>query len=42
MKICEVCGHEEENEIDDLIAMQTPIIHVCENCQRDRRHDLDL
>ncbi|MBM7692085.1 ribosome-binding protein aMBF1 (putative translation factor) [Peribacillus deserti] len=36
MRICELCGSEQEMEIEDTESERTRILHVCENCQNDR------
>ncbi|WP_442599789.1 hypothetical protein [Neobacillus sp. D3-1R] len=38
MKVCEVCGLEEEIEVGEEEGMQTRMLHLCENCQNDRKH----
>lgn len=43
MKVCEVCGSVEELENQENELEQTRILHLCENCQKDRTWDsLDL
>ncbi|HZG70959.1 MAG TPA: hypothetical protein VEY51_05405 [Chondromyces sp.] len=37
MRVCEVCGMEEEMEEQEHRSTPRRIIHVCENCQHDRR-----
>lgn len=37
MKICEVCGIEEEMENSEGSVLQSSMLHVCENCRNDRR-----
>lgn len=37
MKICEVCGLEEEMENSEDALMQTSLLHICENCRNDRK-----
>ncbi|WP_251550737.1 hypothetical protein [Neobacillus muris] len=37
MRICEVCGQEEEVENPEMIVMKSALIHVCENCRNDRQ-----
>jgi hypothetical protein len=37
MKICEVCGIEEEMENSEDAVMQTGLLQVCENCRNDRK-----
>lgn len=37
VKVCEVCGIVEESEQLDNEVEQTRILHLCENCQNDRR-----
>ena len=39
MKRCEVCGSVEEIEENGMVMKQTQFLHVCENCQNDRKHD---
>jgi ribosome-binding protein aMBF1 (putative translation factor) len=39
MKRCEVCGSVEEMEEIEMGMKQTQFLHVCENCQNDRKHD---
>ena len=39
MKRCEVCGSVEEMEEIGMEMKQTQFLHVCENCQNDRKHD---
>ena len=40
MKRCEVCGSVEANaKIIGMEMKQTQFLHVCENCQNDRKHD---
>ncbi|WP_409292526.1 hypothetical protein [Peribacillus sp. SCS-37] len=36
MKICELCGSEQEMEQEELEETKARILHVCENCQNDR------
>ncbi|HYK71962.1 MAG TPA: hypothetical protein VEV44_02360 [Pseudoneobacillus sp.] len=38
MKVCEVCGLEEEMEAVESEVSQTRLLHLCENCQNDRKH----
>jgi ribosome-binding protein aMBF1 (putative translation factor) len=38
MRVCEICGQEEEME-NGSENNQRRILHVCENCQNDRRHE---
>ena len=37
MKRCEVCGSVEEIEKSEIEVKQTQSLHVCENCQNDRK-----
>ena len=39
MKRCEVCGSVKEMEEIGMEMKQTQFLHVCENCQNDRKHD---
>jgi len=38
LKICEVCG-KEEGLNEESVKNGTHLIHICENCQSDRRYD---
>ncbi|WP_462413535.1 hypothetical protein [Neobacillus sp. Marseille-QA0830] len=40
MKICEVCGQEEELDNQESNVMQSSLIHVCENCRSDRKFQI--
>ncbi|MDR7316463.1 hypothetical protein [Brevibacillus nitrificans] len=42
-RVCEVCGRVEESssqedERETLSTQQMSILHVCENCIKDRQH----
>lgn len=37
LRICEVCGCQEEMEETEAEMQKTNILHLCENCQNDRR-----
>lgn len=37
MKICEVCGSEEQVELEGNEPTRTRILHLCENCRTDRK-----
>ncbi|MFC3885147.1 hypothetical protein ACFOU2_17400 [Bacillus songklensis] len=37
MRVCEVCGREEEMENQENESMMTSSLHLCENCQHDRQ-----
>jgi hypothetical protein len=37
MRICEVCGLEEEMENQENESMTMGSLHICENCRNDRR-----
>ena len=39
MRICEVCGFKEEEEIRDQEEMQQVDLHVCESCRQDRKYN---
>jgi ribosome-binding protein aMBF1 (putative translation factor) len=39
MKRCEVCGSVEGNEETEIDMKHTQFLHVCENCQNDRKHN---
>ncbi|WP_346234415.1 hypothetical protein MKY04_11555 [Lysinibacillus telephonicus] len=36
MKVCEVCGYEETEELEGNEQNKTRILHICENCRTDR------
>ena len=38
MKQCEVCGTIEGIEENEIEVKQSHLLHVCENCQNDRKH----
>ncbi|MDP4162626.1 MAG: hypothetical protein Q8898_05925 [Bacillota bacterium] len=38
MKVCEVCGSVEETE-QGKNEVEHRILHLCENCQNDRRYN---
>ncbi|WP_199880659.1 hypothetical protein [Bacillus massiliglaciei] len=41
MKICELCGMEEETENNGKTeAVQTRMLHLCENCRNDRKFEM--
>lgn len=39
MKVCEVCGSEEEMEMsqNEEWQLQAGVLHVCEHCRTDRQ-----
>ena len=39
MKRCEVCGSVEGKEETEMDMKQSQFLHVCGNCQNDRKHD---
>lgn len=36
MRVCEVCGAEEQMEIESSVVMQIRMLHICDNCRSDR------
>ncbi|MGX9134317.1 hypothetical protein ACWV26_08045 [Rummeliibacillus sp. JY-2-4R] len=36
IKVCEVCGYEENMEIGENEQSGTRMLHICENCRTDR------
>ena len=36
MKICEVCGEEENMELEGNEQTATRMLHICEKCRTDR------
>ncbi|MDQ0245527.1 hypothetical protein J2S09_003104 [Bacillus fengqiuensis] len=36
MRVCELCGIEEEVEMDEHEQMPIRMLHICESCQNDR------
>lgn len=36
MKVCEVCGFEENEELENNEQPSTRMLHLCENCRTDR------
>jgi hypothetical protein len=39
MKVCEVCGSQEEWETEKSDFVQTTFLHICEQCQSDRKFE---
>ncbi len=39
MKKCEICGMEEQRG-NDQTSIPAKILHICENCQNDRKLDM--
>lgn len=39
MKVCEICGSQEEFVTEASDIVQTPILYVCEQCQSDRKFE---
>jgi len=38
MKVCEVCGQEEELEAGhENMKLQTGLLFICDNCRNDRK-----
>lgn len=42
MKVCEICGLQEDTEQTVKGATESVILHVCKSCQEDRKwHTFD-
>ncbi|WP_180954810.1 hypothetical protein [Bacillus sp. V3-13] len=39
MKTCEVCGLTEKEEHDETAKVEGTLLHVCQDCQNDRKLD---
>ncbi|MEH7301070.1 hypothetical protein [Neobacillus drentensis] len=42
MKVCEICGLQEDTEQNVEGAIESVLLHVCKSCQEDRKwHTFD-
>lgn len=38
MRVCEICGSEENKTNGEQEQLDEVILHLCENCRQDRNH----
>jgi ribosome-binding protein aMBF1 (putative translation factor) len=41
MKVCEICGSVDEVEEQEMEVSSSKILHICEDCRKDRISSID-